>query len=205
MEDKQKYIQDLKEIRNLMNRSSKFISLSGLSGISAGVIGIIGAFIAYWKLGMHGLGKDYQEIVLSGKEVRFLILLAVGTFLGALAGALFFTARKARKNRQKLNDPRTRKLLTSLAIPLLAGGIICSILLIRGEIQYILPLSLIFYGLGLISAGDFTLTEIRSLGFVEISLGLLGFYIGYGLLFWAIGFGLMHIVYGIFMHRKYGS
>jgi hypothetical protein len=37
----QDYLNDLSEIKNLMNRSSRFISLSGLSGIFAGAYAII--------------------------------------------------------------------------------------------------------------------------------------------------------------------
>ena len=41
-----KYLEDLSEIKNLMQRSSRFLSLSGLSGILAGVYALIGAFMA---------------------------------------------------------------------------------------------------------------------------------------------------------------
>jgi hypothetical protein len=68
------------------------------------------------------------------------------------------------------------------------------------------PLTLIFYGLALVNASKYTLSEIRSLGIIEIVLGLMGAqFIGYGLLFWGIGFGVMHIVYGMIMHMKYKS
>ena len=56
------------------------------------------------------------------------------------------------------------------------------------------------------NASKFTLHDIRSLGILEITLGLMAtHFIGFGLLFWAIGFGLLHIIYGIIMHVKYGS
>ena len=40
------YLQDLSEIKNIMNRSTRFMSLSGLSGIMAGIYALIGAFLA---------------------------------------------------------------------------------------------------------------------------------------------------------------
>ena len=43
------HLENLKEIRTLMERSSKFLSLSGLSGISAGIIALVGAFLVYSK------------------------------------------------------------------------------------------------------------------------------------------------------------
>jgi predicted lysophospholipase L1 biosynthesis ABC-type transport system permease subunit len=52
MEEKsnEHYLDDLKEIRSMMEKSSRFISLSGLSGISAGIIALVGAFIASWYI-----------------------------------------------------------------------------------------------------------------------------------------------------------
>ena len=43
----QKYLDDIKEIKSIMNKSSKFMSLSGLSGVMAGVYSLIGAYFAY--------------------------------------------------------------------------------------------------------------------------------------------------------------
>ena len=47
MTEQDEQIENLTEIRNLMERSTRFISLSGLSGISAGICALIGAAIAY--------------------------------------------------------------------------------------------------------------------------------------------------------------
>ena len=43
MENIKEPIQQLNEIRNLMERSSRFMSLSGLSGVAAGIFAIAGA------------------------------------------------------------------------------------------------------------------------------------------------------------------
>jgi hypothetical protein len=55
-----------------------------------------------------------------------------------------------------------------------------------------------------VNASKYTLPEIRSLGLIEIFLGLIAIqFIEYGLLFWAFGFGAIQIVYGLFIQRKY--
>jgi hypothetical protein len=65
-------------------------------------------------------------------------------------------------------------------------------------------LSLIFYGLALYNASNFTIDEVKFLGFVQIGLGLLGsYFIEYSLFIWAMGFGVVHIIYGIYMHFRY--
>jgi hypothetical protein len=79
-------------------------------------------------------------------------------------------------------------------------------LLVNGYIGFVTPLTLIFYGLALVNASKYTLSEVRSLGIIEIVIGLFAMhFIGYGLLLWAVGFGVMHIIYGIIMHIRYGS
>ena len=46
MSTQQEQLNALKDIRQMMDRSSRFISLSGLSGVFAGVIALIGAYFA---------------------------------------------------------------------------------------------------------------------------------------------------------------
>jgi hypothetical protein len=63
---------------------------------------------------------------------------------------------------------------------------------------------LIFYGLALLNAGNFTFGEVRSLGVVQLTLGLLAAALpDSALWFWAAGFGVCHILYGIIHFRKY--
>ncbi|MGZ2370776.1 hypothetical protein ACXR6G_13425 [Ancylomarina sp. YFZ004] len=204
--DKQKYIEDLKDIKQMMNRSSRFISLSGLSGISAGILAIIGAYLAYQTIYANQDYLVYRQTILSIENLSTLLIIALTTLLLSIGSGVFFTTRKAKRNKQKLWDSQTKTLLINLFIPLATGGILCLILLLKGFIGIIAPLTLIFYGLALVNASKYTLEEVRSLGIVEIILGLLGIYfIGYGLIIWTIGFGILHIVYGTIMHLKYGS
>ena len=59
------------------------------------------------------------------------------------------------------------------------------------------PATLIFYGLGLISASKYSYNELELLGYLELILGTIAsYYMGSGLLFWMIGFGIGHIVLG---------
>jgi len=204
--DKQKYIEDLKDIKQMMNRSSRFISLSGLSGISAGIFAIIGAYLAYQTIYADQNYLIYRQAILSFENLSTLLIIALSTLVLSIGSGIYFTTRKAKRNKQKLWDSQTKTLLINLLIPLATGGILCLTLLLKGFIGIIAPLTLIFYGLALVNASKYTLEEIRSLGIVEILLGLLGIYfIGYGLIIWTIGFGILHIVYGIIMHLKYGS
>ena len=203
---KEKYIEDLKEIKDIMNRSSRFISLSGLSGIAAGIIAIIGAYLAYKTVYSNQDYVGYRVAILTFESLTQLLLIAAGTIILAIASVIFFTTRETKKKNQKIWNAQTQRLLINLAIPLAAGGILCLILLSEGFVGLVAPMTLLFYGIALVNASKYTLSEIRSLGLLEIAIGLISVYfIGYGLLFWVIGFGILHIVYGIIMHLKYKS
>ncbi len=73
------YIENIKEIRSIMERSTKFISLSGLSGIAAGLVGIIAAGLAMQKLGSLILEPDVFALIEKspGMKNYFLILFSI--------------------------------------------------------------------------------------------------------------------------------
>lgn len=203
---KEKYLDDLKDIKEMMNRSSRFISLSGLSGVFAGFFALIAAYAAYETVYSKQNYLAYRLAILTNDTILQLVIIATLTIVLSLAFGIYFTNRKARKLNQKLLDTNAKRLLINLFIPLITGGILCLILLFKGLIGLIAPLTLVFYGLGLVNASKYTFTEIRSLGLMEIALGLIAtYYIGFGLFFWAIGFGVLHIIYGVVMHFRYKS
>ncbi|HET8865572.1 MAG TPA: hypothetical protein VFM80_07725 [Gracilimonas sp.] len=199
MKEEQDYIKDIAEIRSMMERSSKFLSLSGWAGILAGVYALSGAWIAYSVLEFHP-----NEAFYSYPDLTNIILTATGVLFLSLISALLDSRRKARKNDKKAWNATSRRLLTSMAIPLFTGGILIALLISKGLLGLIAPLTLLFYGLALYNAGSYTIKEVRVMGFTQMILGLLNVaFISYGLLFWAIGFGVVHIVYGIYMYFRF--
>lgn len=199
MKDQQDYIQDIAEIRSMMERSSKFLSLSGWAGIIAGMAALAGAGIAHFAMEFRP-----DEILYPYPDLTTLIWLSLGVLVIALVGAIFDSYRKAGKRDEKAWNPTSRKMLSSMSVPLFAGGFLIVILISRSLLGLIAPLTLLFYGLSLFNAGFYTVKEVRIMGLFQMLLGLLNLtYIEFGLLFWALGFGLVHILYGIFMHLRY--
>jgi len=190
----EKQLEDLKAIREMMEKSSKFLSLSGLAGVSAGVTAIAGAAIAYFYILKEC--TDNLKILLL---VDALIVLAVSICFG-----FYFSWRKARKNKQKLFNKLAFKTLYNLGVPLVVGGIVSLILIYRNQTDLVAAMMLIFYGLALVNVSKFTFNEVHYLGIAEIVLGIAAaLFLYHGLLFWTIGFGFCHIVYGIIMYKKY--
>ncbi|MBJ2174196.1 hypothetical protein JBL43_08105 [Aureibaculum sp. A20] len=203
------YLKDISEIKDIMNRSTRFISLSGLSGILAGTYALLGAFIAYKLLEDVNYNFDYSTEILKtnytilGSLKNSLIGLAlIVAFLSAITGYVL-TKKKAKKNNENIWTPASRQLISSFAIPMITGGVFIFLLIERGIYGIAAPAALIFYGLALINASKYTLSQVRFLGVLEILLGLLALvFFGNGLLFWILGFGILHIIYGALMYFK---
>ena len=203
MKKEKDYVRDIAEIRSMMERSSKFLSLSGWAGIMAGLYALAGTYVAFAVLEFEPEAifsessdgfSDYSEILLLGILV---LLLALGT-------AIFLSLRKARRRGEKLWNPTAKRLVTGVAVPLLAGGLLILIMIAKGLGSLILPFSLLFYGLALLNAAKYTYSEVRAVGLIEVVLGLLScIWIDWALWFWAAGFGLVHIIYGIYMYYRY--
>src|SRR5689334_17720900 len=86
----------IKDIKNIMERSSRFISLSGWSGISAGIFGLAGAWLAskvisddpFFQNNDAGAQRpasiDNHIISLNELAGSKLFLIAILTFVSAL-------------------------------------------------------------------------------------------------------------------------
>jgi len=199
----EKHLENLREIRTMMERSTRFLSLSGLSGVVAGVWAIAGAIVAYFMLENFFGNIGSWKIGLAQLEWQ-LMGVAVVVFIGALGSAYFFTLRKAKKDNAKIWNKTSRMMLFNLAIPLATGAVVVLFMMYYHLYAFIAPFTLIFYGLSCVNASHTTLTDIRYLGITVILVGLFNLlFLGYGLYFWALGFGVLHIVYGTIMYFKY--
>src|SRR6188474_2933759 len=206
-EQNQQPLETLQDIKRLMERSSRFISLSGLSGIAAGICALAGAWFANKELapyyGNHRVRGDFLDGY-EGEDfpqLKFrLLVIAAAVLVAALVSAFYFTWRKARHNKLPVWDLTARRLTINMLIPLVTGGLFILAMYQYNEWKFISPACLIFYGLALVNASKYTLTDVRYLGLLQILLGLINTqYVGYGLYFWAVGFGVLHIIYGFVM------
>jgi hypothetical protein len=201
MNESEKLLTELKDIRNIMERSSRFLSLSGLSGILIGVYALIGAFIAYRIVYIQFPSQIRQEYF--NDLIVKIFIIGVSVLILSLFTIFLLTIKKARKEQKPIWGPGSKLLLLNLMIPLVTGGILVAIFVFRGYYEIISPSFLMFYGLALVNAAKYTRPEILGLGIIEIILGLIAAILpGYGLYFWAFGFGVLHIVYGFVYLRN---
>ncbi len=206
MTDVDSGLRDIAEIRSIMERSTKFISLSGFAGIGAGAVALAGSWAAWEMFSADRVTLTYTATAADLQpDTRIsLVLLAVVVLVLALAISWFFSRRIIRKRAEPVNGTVMRHMVLSFAVPILVGAFITLLLFYRGPLGLVVPSMLLFYGLGIFSAGSFTFGEVRTLGVIEIILGLTAaLFPELGLCFWAAGFGVLHIVYGGLFFRKY--
>jgi len=212
MNEQQQTLADLQHIKNMMERSSRFISLSGLSGVAAGICALVGAWFANQVIMDSGGPSSYREAVARtiGTESlqefmgHRLFIIASITFFSALLLSFIFTYIRSKKNKIPIWGTTAKRLIWNVAIPMGAGAIYLFKQMQFGNYGLIAPGCLIFYGLALVNASKYTLSEIRYLGYCQLIIGIVNcWFVGYGLYFWAIGFGVFHIVYGLLMWYRY--
>lgn len=203
--DKSDYVENIREIRQIMEQSARFVSLDGLSGVAAGTVGIAATLIAAWKLG--GFVIDARLFSTIGGQTGpglFLLVLGITTLAAALAVSYFFTARKAKKRGLKIWDNTSRRFFFNLFFPLATGGVFVFAMIFHGVYDFLLSAMLLFYGLALLNASKYSRDEIRYLGILIVFLGFFAaFSPAYGLVFWGIGFGFLNGIYGFVMYVKY--
>ncbi len=213
MTSDKEHLDNLNDIKQIMERSSRFISLSGWSGIAAGVCALVGAYFGHIELKENyyfsvstSNQNDYTYFPFFVRQLLHdrLFHIASFAFIAALLSAFIFTYIKSRKNNTPVWSTTSRRLLLNISIPMIVGCIFLLKLIENGNYGLIAPGCLIFYGQALINGSKYTLGEIKYLGYGEIFLGIINcWFTGLGLYFWAAGFGVLHIIYGIFMLKKY--
>ncbi len=202
MKTTENYLAEIKEIRKMMEDSSRFLSLSGLSGILIGIIALIGAYIAGQYI--YAEPEVIAVIALYGSISLSIIIIALVVLLVSLFTVVFLTYRRAKKAGKKIWNKGSKLMLLNLVIPLATGGILILIFTLNEYYEIISPFCLVFYGLALVNAAKFTRQEIFYMGLLEISLGILAaLFPSLGLLLWAVGFGVIHIIYGTLMYFRY--
>jgi hypothetical protein len=194
----------IREIRQIMDRSSRFISLSGWSGVLAGISALAGAWLARQRIETYYANEFGNPGACPSCLKNELMMIAGIVFMVAFAGAIFFTYLKSRKDGMAIWGPSAKRLMWNTLLPMATGAFLIWRMMELKQYELIAPASLIFYGLALVNGSKYTMGEVRYLGYGIILTGMVNLWFsGSGLYFWAFGFGILHIIYGLTMWWKY--
>jgi len=181
---------DLRFIRDTMERSAAFTAVSGWGHVLLGATAIAATALAANQ---------------SSSFAWLRVWLAEGVLAVAI-GLLSCTWKANRRGLPLFSGP-ARKVVLGLAPPLVAGAFL-TFLLFRAGLQSALPATwLLLYGAGIMTGGSFSVAILPVMGVCFMLLGGLAVLApaAWGNWFLAAGFGAFHIIFGFLIARRHGG
>ena len=181
---------NLRFIRETMERAGSFTAVSGWGQVVIGVTGVL----ASWMASRQASPEDWLATWSSAAVVSVLI--------GVLT-----TGMKARSARMPLLTGPGRKFMLSLAPPIVAGAVL-TIFLFRAGMEALLPgMWMLLYGAGIVTGGAFSVSAVPVMGlcFMLFGAGALASPAEWGDAWMAAGFGGLHVIFGILIARRHGG
>jgi len=182
--------EDLRFIRDTMERSAAFTAVSG------------------WGIALLGV-TALAASALAARQASSFAWLRVWLAEGLLAVAIGLLACTWKANRRGLplfSGP-ARKVALGLAPPLVAGAFL-TFLLVRAGLESTLPaVWLLLYGAGIMTGGAFSVPIVPVMGVCFMLLGGLSVLAPaqWGNGFMATGFGGLHVIFGLLIARRHGG
>jgi hypothetical protein len=182
--------QNLKFIRETMERSTSFTAVPGYGGILMGVTAIAAAYIAY----RQPLLRDWLLVWLTEAGLAFAI--------GLLA-----MWQKSKIGGQSLFSVPARKFAFGFIPPLVAGVAITLGLWRYEHFEMMAPVWMLCYGAAVACGGAFSARIVPVMGWLFMVLGAAAFALpaSFGNLMMAASFGVLHVIFGAIIARRYGG
>lgn len=177
-------------IREMMERSTSFTAVPGYGGILMGVTAVVAAYIAN------------TQVYLRDSLITWLIEACLAFAIGLLA-----MWQKSKIAGQSLFSTPAKKFAFGFTPPLVAGFVI-TLGLWKYEHYYVMPaVCMVTYGAAVICGGAFSVRAVPVMGWLFIACGALAFALpsNYGNLMMAASFGALHILFGAIIARRYGG
>lgn len=183
-------LDNLKFIRETMERSTVFTSVPGYGGILMGATAIVAAYIANNQSSL----RDWLTVWLTEAFLAFVI-------------GLFAVWQKSKIAKTSLLSAPAKKFAMSFAPPLICGVAITLGLWRFRHFEVMIPVWILLYGAAIVCGGAFSVKVVPIMGWCFIALGAIAFFIpaGFGNSMMAASFGGLHIVFGIIIARKFGG
>jgi hypothetical protein len=181
---------NLRFIRETMERASAFTAVPGWGQFAIGVTALFATLVASQQ---------------NSFEAWLAIWLAEAVISLAIAGWTMY--RKARASATPLLSQPGRKLVINFSPPMFVGALL-TVVFYRAGLSGMLPgLWLLLYGTGIVTGGAFSVRPVPVMGlcFMLVGAGALFCPPAWGNAFMAAGFGALHIIFGLHIARRYGG
>ena len=183
-------IENLRYIRETMERAGAFTAVPGFGGIWMGASALVAGFIA---LSQPTIERWFAVWLVEG---------AAAVVIGAIA-----TYQKAAAAEQPVLSAPARKFALSFAPPLFVGALLTFVLYRAGLAAALPGMWLLLYGSGVAAGGAYSVRVVPVMGMCFMALGAAALFCppAWGSIFLLIGFGGLHIVFGSIIARRYGG
>jgi hypothetical protein len=180
---------DLRFIRQTMERAGSFTALPGWGGVAIGATALCAALLASAQ---------------PTPERWLLVWLATAVLATLIAGGTLVL--KARRARVSLRTGPGRKFLLSFLPPVGVAVALTVALSAQGAAGLLPGLWLLSYGAAIVTAGTFSVRAVPLMGVAFMVLGVLALVAPAWPDAWmATGFGGLHIGFGLLIARRYGG
>ena len=182
--------ENLRFIRETMERAGSFTAVPGWGGILMGVSALLTALIS-----SRLPSKDLWVASWLGEAV---LALAIGGWA---------MAQKARAVQSTLLDGPGRKFALGLC-PAMIAGVVLTLVLYQNALFGLMPgVWLLLYGVAVVTGGAYSVNVVPIMGVSFMVLGTVALFspLAWANWFMAAGFGVLQIVFGVIIARRYGG
>jgi hypothetical protein len=182
-------LDNLRYIRATMERAGSFTAVPGRGQVAIGLTALVAAFLAARQ----------------ASTLDWLVIWLAEAFV-ALAIGGWTLVRKARAANDSLLRGPGRRFGLSFLPPMAVGGLLTVALYVGGEHTPIPAVWLLLYGTGVITGGAFSVPAVPVMGLSFLVFGTVALFVpALGNWMLAAGFGGLHIIFGIWIARRYGG
>jgi hypothetical protein len=181
---------NLRFIRETMERAGPFTAVSGWGEVSIGVTALAAALVAAAQPS-------------PGRWVAVWL----GEALVAGSISAWATSRKARAARVPMFSGPVQKLVMAFAPALLVGAALTAAMVMHGLSDMLPAMWLLLYGAGVTAAGAYSVRIVPVMGAAFIATGMVALFTpaGWNTVLLMAGFGGLHIVFGFLIARRHGG
>lgn len=183
-------IENLRYIRETMERSGSFTHVSGVGSVAMGIVALAAAALAWTA----STPAEWLTIWMVSAAVSFGI-------------ASLSVIRKSHAEGVSVLSGPGRKFAWSVIPPLAAGAVLTVALVRAGDLALVPGMWLLVYGTSVVTGGSHSVRPVPAMGaaFMLAGLGALLSPASWGNFWMAAGFGGLHIVFGTVIWRKHGG
>ena len=182
-------LDDLRFIRETLERSSAFTAIPGWGQVAMGASALPAAWLAARQ---------------SSPSMWLVVWLVDAVFAASIGIAA--TQNKAQRTNVPLTSGPGRKFALSFLPAVLAAAVLTVILYQSGLIRFLPGTWLLLFGAGVVSAGALSVAIVPAMGACFMLLGVAALiFPAAGNLWMALGFGGLHLGFGFGIARRYGG